>query len=257
MARCAFCNQEILKGTSPEHVIPKWMNKFRPKGKVLRHTTKPEMRGDVEYPRPTDAPDHNSNTFDLTADTVCESCNHGWMSDLETHGSPLLTPMIEGKTQGLTVEQQWLLGQWIAKTALTWDQSNKPARRLFPLRFHHWLYKHRLPPPGATIQLGRYEGAGELVEMVYDAMYLEVPADPVNPGPPQAHRATIRVDQLVMELTITEDAKPRVAIWGGDIADMLITIWPSVTVTSWPPSLSFDRHALDAFIDPDRLSRPR
>ncbi len=38
MAHCVFCNGEIPAGAPPEHVIGKWMSKFRPKGAVVVYT---------------------------------------------------------------------------------------------------------------------------------------------------------------------------------------------------------------------------
>lgn len=230
--RCVFCDGEIPDDAPPEHVLPQWLRKFRPKGKVFLHIFNPEEHGKALQPPPR--PNFSAKKFELTADTICPTCNHGWMSDLETNCSPLLTPMIEGKPQGLDIPRQTLLSQWAVKTALTWDQSQPPERRMIPVRFCRWLYKHRLPPPGATVRLGQYRGSDpeEFVEMVYNAMYLEVPADSVPLPEPEAHRATIRIGQLVMELIITKDGRTVVRAVRGNINDLLITIWPSLEFRS-------------------------
>ncbi len=237
------------------------MSKFRLKGQTLRHISGTELRGDIDYGRPSDAPAYNSKKFDLTVDTVCEACNQGWMSDLEAQGSPLLTPMIEGKTTGLSVQQQAQLAAWVTKTALTWDQSLRPESRFQPPWLYHWLYEHRgdrVAPPGVTVRLGRYEGAHELlVEMVHDAMYLGVPDDLDDPGPPDANRTIIRVKHLVMEFMATRDTRPRFAVFERDIRPMVVTIWPATDRTAWPPPVSFDATTLDGFTDADRLTRPQ
>lgn len=222
-------------------MIPRWTEKFRPKGAVFQHIFDPAHR-----------PNFKAKKFEVTADNVCPKCNHGWMSDLETHASPLLTPMIEGRPQGLDIKQQALISQWVVKTALTWDQSQPPERRLYPVSFCRWLYEHRLPPPGSTIRLGQYRGTGaaEFVEMVHNAMYREVPADPVDRGPSEAHRATIRIGWLVMELAITKDASPIIRAIGANIDDLLLTIWPSVAIGSWPPRLAFDDASLRSLVRP-------
>ena len=253
--RCAFCDAEIPRGAPPEHVIPTWMGKFKPKGTILQHTTHPERRGEIEVP--ATRPIYRSNKFDLTADTVCEPCNHGWMSDLETWCSPLLTPMIQDQRTGLALERQVLLAQWIAKTALTWDQSMELNSRQYPLEFSRSLKQRRLPPPGGIVRLGRYRGSNtDLIEMVYDGLYRELPTDPVSPGPPEAHRTTIRIGKLITEFTVTEDAEPVVRSAGGDINDMLLTIWPSADVASWPPRLAFGDEAWESFIEAETWDRP-
>jgi hypothetical protein len=237
---CFFCDGEVPDDAPPEHVIPQWTQKFRPKGTVFQHIFDPAHR-----------PNFKAKKVDVTADTVCPRCNHGWMSDLETHASPLLTPMIEGKPQGLDIKQQALISQWVAKTVLTWDQSQPPERRMYPVAFCRWLYEHRLPPPGSCIRLGQYRGtaAAEFVEM-YNAMYLEVPADPADRGLPETHRATIRIGQLITELTITKDASAVIRAIGANIDDLLLTIWPSVEIVSWTPRVVFDDASLRSLVRP-------
>ncbi len=251
---CVFCDAEISAGAPPEHVLPKWLGRrFRPKGAVFKHTERPEIRGDKEYPPAV--PDYQSKKFDLTAKTVCAKCNHKWMSDLETQASPLLVPMIEGKARDLSVEQQALLSGWVAKTALTWDQSQPPNRRLFPLELCRALYKHRLPPPGSRVRLARYEGESpEFVQMIYDGLYSEVPDDPVSPGAPQAHRAAIRIGQLVAEFVVADD--PGAVIREtGDIGSLLLTIWPSVSGHRWPPPVVMVDDIWTRFVGPDKLNK--
>ena len=250
---CVFCEGEIPPGAPPEHVIAKWFTKFRPKGAVFRHTERPEIRGNVEHP--PRVPEFSSKKFDLTANTICPVCNHGWMSDLENDVSTLLTAIIEGEDQGLSVDRQVLLSRWVTKTALTWDQSKPRQRRFFPLHYCRWLHDHQLPPPGATIRLGRYLGdSREFVQMIYDGLYREAPANPEAPGMPQGHRAIMRIGQFVGELTITEEGKP-VLRETGDIASLLVTIWPSVEAQSWPPRVALDDDIWRRFVGPDKLDR--
>jgi hypothetical protein len=92
--------------------------------------------------------------------------------------------------------------------------------------------------------------------MVYDALYSEVPANPMAPGPPEAHRATIRIGQLVMEFTVRDAANPVIKAIGGDIANLLITIWPSVEIVSWPPRVAFDEGAWRSFTAPEITEPP-
>lgn len=247
--RCIFCGGAIPQGAPPEHVLPKWFGKFRPKGALFRHTERPEIRGDLE--NPPRVPEFSSKQFELTADTVCPGCNHGWMSDLENETAPPLTRMIAGEPQGLSIERQLLVSRWIAKTTLTWDQSQPPDRRLFPARSYRWLFDHQIPPPGARIRLARYSGeSSEFVQMVYDGLYAEIPADPETPGPPTAHRALLRIGQLVAEFTVAERPVLRET---GDIAGLLLTIWPSVDVCSWPPRIQMTDEVWARFVGPDRI----
>ncbi len=202
-------------------------------------------------------PEFRSKNLELTADTVCATCNHGWMSDLENEGAPILTPMIEGRPQGFDIERQVLVSTWVAKTALTFDQAMPLDRRSMPLEYCRWLYEHRLPPPGARVCLAHYDGTDydgaseEFVRGVYHALYDDLAPDLVATGPPQAHRTTIRIGQLVLEFTVTKDPEPVLKVRGGDLADMLVSVWPAINVASWPPRLRFNNASLASFTNPE------
>jgi hypothetical protein len=58
----------------------------------------------------------------LRAKIVCGECNEGWMSDLETDASRLLSPLIAGKESSLDQPQQLLAAFWATKTAMVGEQ---------------------------------------------------------------------------------------------------------------------------------------
>jgi len=246
---CVFCGDRIGDSDPPEHVFPKWLKKFRPKGAVFLHIPRPTIRGDaVSGPS---MPEFRSKNLELTADTVCAKCNHGWMSDLENGVATTLTPMIEGAAQVLGVECQAVVSTWVAKTALTFDQSMPADQRSLPLEYCRWVCAHKLPPPGAQIRLAHYDGTDQhFVRAVYHGLYDELPTDRAMLGPPEAHRTTIRIGKLIAEFTVTKDTKPVLSVRGGDLADMLITVWPSVEGVSWPPRLRFNDASLGSFTNP-------
>lgn len=251
MRRCVFCSGEIPAGAPPEHVLPKWLEKFRPKDGAFRQTERPEVRGDISVP--PRVPEHVSKRFDLVADTICPRCNHGWMSDLENEAAGLLTEMIEGRAQGLTIDHQVIISRWVTKTVLTWDQSQPPERRLFPLDCCRWLHDHQLPPPGSKVRLGHYRGESEeLVQMICDGLYSDVPADQMAPGRPNAHRALIRIGALVMELLVAHGSVLRET---GDIDALLLMVWPAVEVCSWPPRTTMTDEIWSLFVGPDTIPR--
>jgi hypothetical protein len=246
---CVFCDGQISASDPPEHVFPKWLSKFRPKGAVFVHIPGPALRADGTMR------EFRSKNLELTADTICATCNHGWMSDLETNGAPILTPMVEGRTQGFDIERAVLVGTWVAKTALTFDQSMPSDRRMLPVEYCRSVYERRLPPPGSRVSLAHYEGDDDqFVRGVHHALYDDLPPDLIPTGPPQAHRTTIRIGQLVAEFTVTKDPEPVLSVRGGDLADMLINVWPSIEATSWPPRLRFNDASLASFTNPEMPS---
>jgi hypothetical protein len=243
---CVFCDSAITDGTPPEHVIPQWISRLKPKRAFFIHPSDPYR----------ETPEHRGKRIELTADTVCRDCNHHWMSDLETQASPTLKPMIAGHVCGLDVPTQALLARWATKTAMTWDQTYEPEDRVFPRELCRSLMKQPVPPPGTAVFVGRYAGSGDWISMEHNNLYRIAPVDPSNPGPPDAYRSAIRIGQLIADVSVTEDFKPIVSATGGDINRTLIRIWPSVTVTSWPPKLAFGDATWESFINPDLPNTP-
>lgn len=238
MRRCIFCNGEIDAKAPPEHVISKWIRRLYPKGAVFTLTRR-------------DGRSFRSKTIDITVDTVCGDCNHHWMSDLESHASPIVGPMLKGGTQGLSVEQQALVATWATKTAMTLDQSYTPSERVFTPEQCKWPMQHKLPLPGVIVQLGRYVGTGDFLAIAHNDLYRTAIPVGTSPGAPDASRSIIRLDQLVMEVTVTEDAELDLRATGANIGDVLIKIWPSVAAAVWPPRHDFNDQSWAAFVTPD------
>src|SRR5438128_11537493 len=85
--RCVFCGGDRIDS---EHVFPKWLTRLT--DEVLK------LRGESHHPWLIVRAQKQRKAFslDMTAKWVCEDCNSGWMSDLESKAEPIPTPMILG-----------------------------------------------------------------------------------------------------------------------------------------------------------------
>jgi hypothetical protein len=127
MPECAFC--EHTGKLSAEHVISQWLVEL--------------------FPGPVDAQIYgdkgrNSKTFsqksiDYTAKVVCEQCNNGWMSDIESlHAKPSLTPLVTGKFDiPITPAIARSIAIFAFKTAVVIDCSNRRAGPFFSRHLRH------------------------------------------------------------------------------------------------------------------------
>jgi hypothetical protein len=240
--RCIFCDYKIDAKAPPEHVIPKWVGREYPNAMFLQTFA--------------DGSTRRSKTIKITVDTVCEDCNHHWMSDLETQGSVLLKPMLKGHTQGLGIEQQARLATWATKTAVTLDQTYPPSEQVFAPDACKWLMENELPPPGVIVHFGRYAGNGDFLTFAHNDLYRRAIPEGTRPGPPDASRSFIRIDQLIVEVTITQDAKLDLRAAGRNINDMIIKIWPTTAPVAWPPRLAHNDQAWTAYVNPTLPNAP-
>jgi hypothetical protein len=241
--RCAFCHSLIESGTPPEHVIPKWIGREYPSATFTRKGRQGQQI--------------RSKTIDITVNTVCENCNHHWMSDIEAAVSLTLKPMLQGIQRGLTVEQQALIAQWATKTAMTLDQVFAPTERVFSTDLCKQLMERKLPPPDIGVHLGHYAGTGDFLDVVHNDLYRRGIPVGTRPGPPDGHRTAIRIDKLILEVNMPQDASMAVqAPTGVDIADVLVRIWPSTHTVIWPPLYSFGDQTWASFVSPNTPDDP-
>lgn len=155
MARtCIFCGAEAR---TREHVFPSWLEPLLP-GEGAFHVERQHEELGADPLLQT----WGSNALDLTVRRVCGDCNNGWMSELEAECKPLLAPMIAGRAQSLSKEDQTKLATWMAKTVVVGEAATPAqARRVIPRRWHTTIHQERRPPKGSWVWLARYVG-GEL-----------------------------------------------------------------------------------------------
>ena len=80
---------------------------------------------------------------------VCEGCNSGWMRDLENQTMDLIKPLIDGKSNLLTLsdEERTRLAKWAAKTAFVISHAS-PLKKTPPKSQMRYLKDHKgsVPP---------------------------------------------------------------------------------------------------------------
>jgi hypothetical protein len=236
---CVFCHKPIAPDAPPEHVIPKWVGNAYPSAIFT-----------------TNGPDGQKimgKVIEITVDSVCRECNHGWMSDLEAACAPMLKPMLKGETRGLNIANQARLAQWATKTAMTLDQTVPREMRVFSRDECKQLMDRKLPPPGTGVQLARYAGDGVFLTFGHNDLYRSAIADPANPGPPDGHRTAIRIDQLILEVNVTSDANLdlRSVRTDGAAVNILQPIWPASAPVAWPTDVAMGDATWASFVDPD------
>src|SRR5260221_10532881 len=119
---CIFCSGASGSSLSKEHVLPNWLRVLFPRNPADTHTH--GITSWVELSPGGLTPVTVRRKKQGQASTkrvrvVCERCNNGWLSQLETRTKPLLFRLIRAERVVLGSDEQSLLAVWAAKTIMT------------------------------------------------------------------------------------------------------------------------------------------
>lgn len=147
--KCIFC------GAPPpltrEHVIPSWLQEYVGNGEPSEFIgTRTNFMG-----MPLD--ERRASGSSYTLKSVCGTCNHGWMSQLETRFAALL-PRLEAdlNPKRFTKIERSTIAQWIVKTGVVAHLSSN-YRRILPDDFPTWLSRGQVIPGGIRVFSGLIE----------------------------------------------------------------------------------------------------
>lgn len=119
MRRCLFCS---TKANSLEDAWPRWItDQFKSSkpcnAQLERHGTKVNV-WHVHQP-------------ELTVRCVCQSCNNGWMSELESQTKNFLQPLLMGENRVLDISGQTTIALWSLKTAMVLEALDQSRQRAY------------------------------------------------------------------------------------------------------------------------------
>lgn len=146
---CVFCGGTPL---TREHVYPQWLTGVLPeqvpfRGQRAKVLYLPE---DSELSMPGEFRELPQIFTQTVVKRTCESCNSGWMNELEVRARPALTGLLQGRWTSVTKIESDVLALWVAKTCLM-SQFTHPDSLAVPQSYIDWLCATRSPPPNMHI----------------------------------------------------------------------------------------------------------
>lgn len=158
---CPFCDrpwgQRVRR--SKEHVLPQWLRKHTPglPAGSTTHATGLGLSLDGRAYEPVEPITIHRKATVLTTFTrsVCETCNNGWMSALETAAEPVFMSLVAASQHPPAVamdrDRATILARWAHKTALTHELANQRNSHA-PRRIIHPALASILREPGLPVQ---------------------------------------------------------------------------------------------------------
>jgi hypothetical protein len=199
-----------------------------------------------------------SNDLDLTAKVVCESCNNGWMSDLEAGYAKLaLTPMILSESeQILTLHRVASIPAFTFKCAVVghfMDRNSKRHRYFIPPAALRRFARTLDIPAGVQmwIACARSEARHGTLRM----RYKNTPVRAVNGF--HQYAFIYSVGRFCVQMTIARWTNSRARKLGHPLFtqptfwnDLSIPLWPSDgTQIHWPAQQHLSDQFIEAFSD--------
>jgi hypothetical protein len=124
--KCAFCDRH--GNLTSEHAWPKWLhNILFLELRNLHHchlTVRPNRHSGSKFliNREQRSGDPGSRKLPI----VCANCNNGWMSILQEHSKPYLTPIIQGQWINLS-ECREVFAKWCVMTTMVNEYQDPPT----------------------------------------------------------------------------------------------------------------------------------
>lgn len=148
---CWMCNR-TQGHRAREHIFPRWL---LVELNALDEPFNPTHEDFLGRPISSRGPIRASA---FVAGEICESCNNGWMSDLEAEVQPILFP--PGGRVTLSVPDQEVLARWLIKTAVVLNTSQN-YRLMVPRAARHALARG-VPPHFAAYLARHTQASGKL-----------------------------------------------------------------------------------------------
>src|SRR5665213_436587 len=145
MKECAFCFK--TGKMTGEHVFSDWMNEILSGPWIRAFNSSEGSSGE-----------HDHADLDWRRKVVCESCNGGWMSDIEhDHARPVMGPLIAGEVNvPITQSDARSIALFAFKTAVIVDTLRKNATSFFSRRIRDGFRTNLIIPSSVNIWMCAY-----------------------------------------------------------------------------------------------------
>jgi hypothetical protein len=200
----------------------------------------------TEHSTRADIPWGSKVSFGRAVKTVCEACNSGWMSDLETTVRPFLGPLALGHRTSLAATDQGALATWLWKTMLMFDCS-KPTRSYDRDAYGRFYVDRRPPPLNLQMWLGGFRLDEHAARMGFRIDELRI--DGIRAG--AIHVFTLAVGSVLLQSLFAKCGRSfrlNSRLRGGSPLDDAVTrFWPTAAQAVAPPPVAVGDEDFETF----------
>src|SRR5260221_3187531 len=226
MSICIFCGKNRKRNR--EHIFPVWLQTdLGISGEELRIFTgsQPELKRKLNF-------------GSHLAGHVCEECNSGWMSTLETSARPIIETLLEDNNRrALSHTETSTLAMWIWKTVLTLHSASVDEK-IIP-SYHYELAFNQKIPGCFMIHIAHLENRLDTPSWIQNRNWLEaerhLSGDALINALRLTYRITIGFGHLAARVIYFPLKLPLFPLEEG-----VISIYPPAKDIIWPPEISIE-----------------
>lgn len=217
--KCIFCGKGVL---TREHAWPDWLLRMRP------HPTPVVLRGR----RGAGTAEVVWSTSDpaIRVKHVCGTCNHGWMSKLESAVKPSLAALVDGSPPTLSSAEFSAIARWAVKTAMVFEMTSADRDRFYSAEERFGARAGADPPHGTRVWLGA--SASEIPFFAAARSQRDIVGTPYSVT--RVHTATFGYGHLVVQLQALRCSPPPPLHHHVNI-EAANTRWNDALALIWPP----------------------
>lgn len=148
---CYFCQKAFSSDRTREHAVPQWLLRYlNVASEPIRQTHVAVFGSEISS--------RQLRAKNVVLGGVCESCNGGWLSQLESQAMPLIKDLINGKALTIGQKEMNLIRAWGYKTAMVFNSSSN-YRQLFTVEDFAKFFETRQSPSNVSIDLALLSNA--------------------------------------------------------------------------------------------------
>jgi hypothetical protein len=219
---CAFCPSTAK--LSGEHVWSDWMNALVP--------------GEKKFLNMIERTDWSSSTLNWKAKVVCEPCNNGWMSNIESqHAQPAMTDLIAGKVDiSISQSRANSIAFFAFKTIVVLEHLNRGrTSRFFPRQVRHRFREALEILPNINIWMAGYLPLGQ---GRCTTIYHELP----DPGSLELYVCTYAIGHFVFQVVAERYPSSFAVSPISGFEHLAVPFWPRIPdAFMWPPETVLEK----------------
>jgi hypothetical protein len=170
--RCVFCG---AKGTTKEHIFSKWTHRYLPTSKNSRASSSVGFHH-IDRPPEIALIKLSGELKHWQVKCVCgetkDSCNNGWMRNIENKAKPILSKLITGEEIRLHPNDHEIIAAWAILKVIIAEFDAKADVTVNHMQRKYLMRHGRAPTRGWAVWIGSYERRDWIPEWVSRPMLI-------------------------------------------------------------------------------------